>query len=91
MHSAIQVRLRWHAVRSRDASWPIPFRLPASFRLRKGRARSSSIIRRFIVFHHKKHPSTMGALEITAFLSSLATGQRVSSAPAFRAGLSITR
>lgn len=28
---------------------------------------------------HKKHPSTMGAPEITAFLSWLATGQRVSS------------
>jgi integron integrase len=36
-------------------------------------------IRRFIVFHHKKHPSTMGAPEIAAFLSWLATGQRVSS------------
>jgi site-specific recombinase XerD len=36
-------------------------------------------IRRFIVFHHKKHPSTMGAPAITAFLSWLATGQRVSS------------
>lgn len=35
-------------------------------------------IRRFIVFHHKQHPSTMGAPEITAFLSWLATGQRVS-------------
>jgi integron integrase len=36
-------------------------------------------IRRFIVFHHKKHPSTMGAPEIAAFLSWLATSQRVSS------------
>ena len=36
-------------------------------------------IRRFIVFHHKKHPSTMGVPEITAFLSWLATAQRVSS------------
>ncbi len=36
-------------------------------------------IRRFIIFHHKKHPSTMGAPEITSFLSWLATGQRVSS------------
>ena len=36
-------------------------------------------IRRFVVFHHKKHPSTMGAPAITAFLSWLATGQRVSS------------
>ncbi|MBI2833097.1 MAG: integron integrase [Acidobacteria bacterium] len=35
-------------------------------------------IRRFIVFHHKKHPSTMGAPEIGAFLSWLATARRVS-------------
>ena len=34
-------------------------------------------IRRFIIFHHKKHPSTMGAPEIAAFLSWLATHQRV--------------
>jgi integron integrase len=36
-------------------------------------------IRRFIFFHHKKHPSTMGAPEIAAFLSWLATARRVSS------------
>ena len=35
-------------------------------------------IRRFIVFHQKRHPQTMGASEITAFLSWLATSQRVS-------------
>jgi integron integrase len=35
-------------------------------------------IRRFIVFHHKKHPNAMGAAEITAFLSWLATSQHVS-------------
>ena len=35
-------------------------------------------IRRFIVFHHKKHPSKMGAPEIAAFLSWLATARRVS-------------
>jgi len=35
-------------------------------------------IRRFIVFHHKKHPSTLGAPEIAAFLSWLATTRRVS-------------
>ena len=35
-------------------------------------------IRRFIVFHHKKHPNTMGAAEVTAFLSWLATSQHVS-------------
>ncbi|SRR6266568_1166943 len=29
-------------------------------------------IRRFIVFHEKRHPSEMGAPEVTAFLSSLA-------------------
>jgi len=36
-------------------------------------------IRRFIVFHDKKHPSTLGAAEIAAFLSWLATARRVSS------------
>jgi integron integrase len=35
-------------------------------------------IRRYIVFHHKKHPSTMGAPEIARFLSWLATARRVS-------------
>jgi site-specific recombinase XerD len=30
-------------------------------------------IRRFIVFHGKRHPETLGAAEVTAFLSSLAT------------------
>jgi site-specific recombinase XerD len=36
-------------------------------------------IRRYIVFHNKKHPSTMGAPEIAKFLSWLATERRVSS------------
>ncbi len=36
-------------------------------------------IRRYIVFHDKKHPSTMGAPEIAKFLSWLATERRVSS------------
>ena len=35
-------------------------------------------IRRFILFHDRKHPTTMGAREIEAFLSWLATEQRVS-------------
>ena len=35
-------------------------------------------IRRFILYHRKKHPATMGAPEIGAFLSWLATNQRVS-------------
>src|SRR5712691_4868365 len=46
---------------------------------RRTEATYADWIRRFIVFHHRKHPSTMGAPEITAFLSWLATGQRVSS------------
>jgi len=35
-------------------------------------------IRRYIVFHHKTHPSKMGAPEIAAFLTSLAVRERVS-------------
>jgi integron integrase len=35
-------------------------------------------IRRFIVFHNKLHPATMGAREIAAFLTELATRQHVS-------------
>jgi integron integrase len=35
-------------------------------------------IRRYIVFHKKKHPSAMGAAEVTAFLTWLAVDQRVS-------------
>ena len=37
-----------------------------------------SWIRRFILFHDKQHPLTMGVPEITAFLSHLATQQKVS-------------
>ena len=36
-------------------------------------------IRRYIFFHNKKHPSTMGAPDIARFLSWLATARRVSS------------
>ena len=36
-------------------------------------------IRRFIRFHHRRHPAEMGALEVAAFLSSLATTGNVSS------------
>jgi len=35
-------------------------------------------IRRYIVFHGKAHPSTMGAREISAFLTWLAVRQHVS-------------
>jgi len=34
-------------------------------------------IRRYILFHNKRHPSEMGALEIEAFLSYLAVQERV--------------
>ena len=35
-------------------------------------------IRRYIVFHRKRHPSEMGATEIASFLTWLATHRRVS-------------
>ena len=35
-------------------------------------------IRRYILFHKKRHPSTMGAAEISAFLAWLAVQRRVS-------------
>jgi site-specific recombinase XerD len=35
-------------------------------------------IRRYIAFHRKRHPSSMGAAEIAAFLSALATQWHVS-------------
>ncbi|HHJ52780.1 MAG TPA: integron integrase, partial [Caldithrix abyssi] len=37
-----------------------------------------SWIKRFVYFHHLRHPEEMGAQEITAFLSALATEQNVS-------------
>ena len=36
-------------------------------------------MRRFILFHHKRHPREMGAVEATAFLTALATERRVAS------------
>jgi hypothetical protein len=35
-------------------------------------------VRRFILFHGKKHPAAMGADEVNAFLSSLAIDGHVS-------------
>ena len=35
-------------------------------------------VRRFILFHQKRHPNTMGHDEISAFLSHLATERKVS-------------
>lgn len=37
-------------------------------------------IKRFILFHNKKHPSEMGAEEIKAFINNLTTNNHVSSA-----------
>ncbi len=51
-------------------------RVRAAVRLRHYSRRTEKAyvawIRRFIVFHEKRHPSGMGAPEVTAFLSSLA-------------------
>jgi integron integrase len=35
-------------------------------------------VRRFVLFHAKRHPSAMGGAEVTAFLSHLASSRRVS-------------
>ena len=35
-------------------------------------------IKRFIYFHNKRHPAEMGAAEVEAFLTHLATADRVS-------------
>ena len=37
-------------------------------------------IRRFVRFHHRRHPRDMGAAEVTAFLNHLAAERRVASA-----------
>ncbi|MGE4092729.1 MAG: site-specific integrase [Candidatus Binatia bacterium] len=37
-------------------------------------------MKRFILFHDKKHPLTMGALEVRQFLSALAVDKHVSAA-----------
>jgi len=36
--------------------------------------------RRFILFHDKRHPSSMGADEVNAYLTALATRDQVSAA-----------
>ena len=35
-------------------------------------------VRRFILFHHKRHPQDMGAAEVEAFLTHLAVERQVS-------------
>ncbi|HVR64253.1 MAG TPA: integron integrase [Polyangia bacterium] len=57
-------------------------RVRAAIRLRHLSCRTEKAyagwIKRFIFFHRKRHPAEMGAEEITAFLSSLATEKHVS-------------
>ena len=38
-------------------------------------------IKRFILFHHKRHPRDMGVSDVEAFLSSLAGDERVAASP----------
>ncbi len=35
-------------------------------------------VRRFVIFHHRRHPNSMGAPDVSAFLSDLATRGNVS-------------
>jgi integron integrase len=56
-------------------------RVRAALRLRHYSRRTEEAyvawIRRYILFHNKRHPAEMGAPELTAFLSTLATHGRV--------------
>ena len=44
---------------------------------RRTEASYTAWIRRFILFHGKRHPREMGALEINSFLTHLATGRLI--------------
>jgi integron integrase len=56
-------------------------RVRAALRLRHGSRRTEATyvawIRRYILFHGKRHPADMGAAEVTRFLTSLAVDGRV--------------
>ena len=82
-------RSRWHAAR-RESGMPNPTtanslrprlldQVRAAIRLRhyspKTEEASVSWIRRFILYHGKRHPREMGAAEVTAFLSDLAASR----------------
>jgi site-specific recombinase XerD len=80
---------RWHAVRERggmpdasDQSVRLMERVRRATRLRHLSRRTEEAyatwIRRYIVFHSKRHPSELGAADVSAFLSWLATEQNVS-------------
>jgi integron integrase len=66
--------------RSQDAPRLLD-RVSAAIRVRHYSRRTEkayrSWIRRFVVFHGKRHPAEMGAEEVTAFLSDLAVRRRV--------------
>ena len=57
---------------------------------RRTQSASGHRTRWFIIFHGKKHPETMGAREITAFLSWLATDRQVSASTENREGPGVT-
>ena len=68
--------------RDRDKQPRLLDRVRAAIRLRHYSRRTErayvSWIRRFILFHGKRHPKDMGAAEVEGFLSSLATNDGVS-------------
>ena len=69
------------ALRS-EQSAPVLDRVRQTIRAKHYSRRTESAyadwIRRYILYHRKRHPSEMGASEITAFLTWLATDRRVS-------------
>jgi len=73
---------------SRSSNTPSAPRPRSSYRRRPAATRTRSTVpvhvhvhwvRRYILFHGKRHPQELGAAEVTAFLSSLATHGGVSS------------
>jgi integron integrase len=75
--------LRGLLVRERPAEAPrLLDRVRAALQVRRYSRRSEEAyvgwIRRFVLFHGKRHPADMGEREITAFLSHLAVTRRVS-------------
>ena len=64
------------------ASPPLLTRVRATIRARHYSPRTEASyvawIRRFILFHHTRHPATMGAAEVSRFLSALAEDRHVS-------------
>jgi len=62
----------------------LPDRMRDALRVRHDSARTEegyvAWARRFILFHGKRHPSAMGPEEVNAYLTALATRDRVSAA-----------